>query len=72
MSTTSIISEVRAAEGGHWGPDFRSDVHVRVEPRESDGIEITLESRVETYYGEAIVSAHRPPVTRASRKRGRC
>lgn len=59
MSTPSIISEVRAAEGGHCGPDNRSDIHVRVEPRESDGIEITLESRVEAYYGEAILAQAR-------------
>lgn len=39
---------------GHYGPDIRSDVQVRIEPRESGGIAIELASRVLPYYGESI------------------
>jgi len=45
---------VGAGEAGHWGQEIRSDVHVRIEPRECGGIELELESRVKPYYGEAI------------------
>jgi len=41
-------------EAGHSGPDIRSDLRVQIEPRERGGIEIEIESRVKTYYGEAI------------------
>ena len=44
----------RAAEAGHWGPDVRSDLHVAIEPRDSGGIDLGLESRVAPYYGDAI------------------
>ncbi len=43
-----------AGEAGHWGPDIRSDLHVRIEPRERGGIDINLESRVKPYYGDSI------------------
>jgi citrate lyase subunit beta / citryl-CoA lyase len=59
LSTGSIASKLITAEAGNWGPDIRSDAHVRIEPRESDGIEITLESRVEPYYGESILAQAR-------------
>jgi citrate lyase subunit beta / citryl-CoA lyase len=42
------------ASAGHWGPEIRSDVHVRIEPLERGGIAIELESRVKPYYGDAI------------------
>jgi citrate lyase subunit beta/citryl-CoA lyase len=42
------------AEAGHCGPEIRSDIHVRVEPRDRGGVEIKLESRVKPYYGESI------------------
>ena len=45
---------VGAGEAGHWGQEIRSDVHVRIEPRECGGIELELESRVKPYYGQAI------------------
>jgi len=41
-------------EAGHSGQDIRSDLRTRIEPRERGGIEIEIESRVKTYYGEAI------------------
>jgi citrate lyase subunit beta / citryl-CoA lyase len=59
MSTASIAQTMRPAEAGNWGPETRSDTHVRIEPRESDGVEIVLESRVEPYYGESILAQAR-------------
>jgi citrate lyase subunit beta / citryl-CoA lyase len=41
-------------EAGHWGTDVRSDLHVAVEPCQTGGIEIELQSRVAPYYGQAI------------------
>ncbi len=41
-------------EAGHLGQEIRSDIHVRIEPREHDGIDIELESRVKPYYGDSI------------------
>jgi citrate lyase subunit beta / citryl-CoA lyase len=49
-----LAAETRAGEAGHWGPEIRSDLHVRIEPRERGGINIELESRVKPYYGDAI------------------
>ena len=46
---------VAAGEAGHSGAEIRSDVHVRIEPREHGGIAIELESRVKPYYGDAIL-----------------
>ena len=54
MSTAIHIS-TKAAEAGHWGQDIRSDLHVAIEPRESGGLEIALESRVSLYYGDSIL-----------------
>jgi len=51
---TFAIETQHAGEAGHCGPEIRSDVHVRIEPRERGGIDIELESRVKPYYGEAI------------------
>ena len=49
----------KSAEAGHWGKDVRSDLHVAVEPRDSGGIELGLESRVAPYYGDAILAQAR-------------
>ena len=49
----------RPAEAGHWGKEIRSDLHVAIEPRDSGGLEVGLESRVAPYYGEAILSQTR-------------
>jgi citrate lyase subunit beta/citryl-CoA lyase len=46
--------ETRVGEAGHFGAEIRSDVHVRIEPREQGGIHIELASRVAPYYGESI------------------
>ena len=49
----------RSGQAGHWGTDVRSDVHVALEPRDSGGLEISLESRVAPYYGSAILEQAR-------------
>ncbi|HET7443002.1 MAG TPA: aldolase/citrate lyase family protein [Terriglobales bacterium] len=54
MSSAKEKKTTQAAEAGHWGKDVRSDLHVSVEPRQSGGLEISLESRVAPYYGDAI------------------
>jgi citrate lyase subunit beta/citryl-CoA lyase len=56
MKSSAETKEVRSAEAGHWGKDIRSDLHVTLEPRDSGGLEIILESRVAAYYGDAIVA----------------
>jgi citrate lyase subunit beta/citryl-CoA lyase len=48
-----------SAEAGRWGNDIRSDLHVAIEPRDSGGIELSLQSRVATYYGDAILAQAR-------------
>ena len=53
----NVGTETRAwqiGEAGHYGSEIRSDVHVRIEPRDEGGIAIELESRVRPYYGDAI------------------
>jgi len=50
----TVATETRIGEAGHCGADIRSDLHVRIEPRERGGIAVELESRVKTYYGESI------------------
>jgi citrate lyase subunit beta / citryl-CoA lyase len=47
-------SITKNAEAGHYGKDIRSDLHVAIEPHDSGGLEIALESRVAPYYGDAI------------------
>ena len=46
--------EMAAGEAGHSGAEIRSDVQVRVEPRERGGVDIAIESRVQAYYGTSI------------------
>lgn len=48
-----------SAEAGHWGKDIRSDLHVAFEARDNGGIEISLESRVAPYYGQAVMEQAR-------------
>lgn len=50
----TVATELRIGEAGHAGPDIRSDLHVRIEPHDSGGVKISLESRVQPYYGESI------------------
>ena len=44
----------RVGMAGRRGEGVRSDLWVSVHPRESGGIELSLASRVEPYYGDAI------------------
>ncbi len=48
-----------SGEAGHCGRDVRSDLHVAIEARDGGGIEITMQSRVVPYYGEAILAQAR-------------
>lgn len=50
----SIATEIRTGIAGHCGPDVRSDLQVRIEICERGGIVVEIESRVKTYYGDAI------------------
>jgi citrate lyase subunit beta/citryl-CoA lyase len=54
MSNAMMNDVVSAGVAGHYGPEVRSDLHVRIEPHQRGGLEIKLESRVETYYGDSI------------------
>jgi len=54
MSNAVESKALSGGEAGHWGTDIRSDLHVRIEPRERGGIDIELESRVKPYYGDSI------------------
>ena len=56
MSHVADSLAVAAGEAGHWGAEIRSDLHVRIEPRQHGGISIELASRVEPYYGDSIRS----------------
>ena len=59
MSSVNTSASAHPAEAGHWGKDIRSDLHVSIEPRDSGGLEITLESRVGLYYGSSILTQTR-------------
>src|ERR1700758_4996578 len=50
----TVGTEIRIGEAGHSGPEIRSDLYVRIEPRDSGGLHIELQSRVEAYYGDSI------------------
>ena len=50
----TLATETHTAEAGHAGNGIRSDLLVRIEPRETGGIQIDLESRVKPYYGDSI------------------
>jgi citrate lyase subunit beta/citryl-CoA lyase len=59
MSSVVETTPPRFAEAGHWGKEVRSDVHVAFEARDGGDVEISLESRVEPYYGSAILEQTR-------------
>ena len=54
-----MTAAIHPAEAGHWGKDVRSDLHVSVEPRDTGGLEVGLESRVAPYYGDSILAQTR-------------
>ena len=49
-----VDREMATGEAGHSGAEIRSDVQVRVEPRDRGGVDIAIESRVLPYYGNSI------------------
>ncbi len=51
---TQVAENIAVGEAGHSGPDIRSDLQVRIEPRESGGLNLDIESRVQFCYGSAI------------------
>ncbi len=54
MPAAAETSRLRRGEAGRAGSEVRSDLHVTFEARTGGGIEISLRSRVELYYGEVI------------------
>jgi citrate lyase gamma subunit len=54
MSSGIETATRHVGEAGNSGPEIRSDVQVLIESRLRGGIDIELESRVKSYYGEAI------------------
>jgi citrate lyase subunit beta / citryl-CoA lyase len=50
----TVASETRTGESGHSGADIRSDLRVRIEPRDRGSIQVEIESRVQPYYGDSI------------------
>ncbi len=55
MSDVMVSHGISAGEAGHCGAEIRSDLQVRIEPRERGGIAVELESRVKPYYGDSIL-----------------
>lgn len=49
-----IATETRTGTAGHCGPEVRSDLQVRIDIHETGGVSVEIESRVKTYYGDAI------------------
>ena len=54
MNESALQTGSMAGVAGHYGPDVRSDLQVRIEPGSSGGIRVDLASRVEPYYGDLI------------------
>ncbi len=54
MSDVVVSSMVSEGTAGHCGPEVRSDLRVRLEPKDRGGLDIEIESRVKTYYGDSI------------------
>src|SRR5579864_970213 len=50
----TVAISTQAGEAGHCGAEIRSDLRVRLEPRERGGLQIQIASRVEVYYGDLI------------------
>jgi citrate lyase subunit beta/citryl-CoA lyase len=71
LMSSSTETAARSAEAGHWGKDVRSDAHVVFQALETGGTEISLESRVGPYYGDAIVKQAREVVTALGVKHAR-
>lgn len=50
----TVAGQIQAGEAGHCGAEIRSDLRVRIEIRSSGGIHTEIDSRVKTFYGDAI------------------
>ena len=59
MSSAAEIKPSHSAQAGHCGDGVRSDVHVSFDARDNGGIELSLESRVAPYFGDAILEQAR-------------
>ena len=49
-----IVAAHTEGIAGHCGPEIRSDLQVRIEGVDRGGLEIDIQSRVQTYYGDSI------------------
>jgi citrate lyase subunit beta / citryl-CoA lyase len=54
MSHIIVQTRLRSANAGHSGGAVRSDCCVTVEPSTSGGVQLSVKSRVMTYYGNSI------------------
>jgi citrate lyase subunit beta / citryl-CoA lyase len=54
MSNATIGSQLQGAAAGHCGGSVRSDCRVSIEPTTSGGIQLSVKSRVASYYGDSI------------------
>lgn len=54
MNDVGVSDMILVGIAGHCGPEIRSDLQVRLEPKDRGGLEIEIWSRVETYYGDLI------------------
>ncbi len=59
MTNAAQEKSAGLGEAGHCGKDVRSDLHVAIESRDGGGLEITMQSRVASYYGDAILAQAR-------------
>ena len=54
MNDVGVSDVISVGVAGHCGPEIRSDLQVRLEPKDRGGLQIEIRSRVETYYGDLI------------------
>jgi len=59
MTNAAQEKSAGLGEAGNCGKDVRSDLHVAFEARDSGGLEITMQSRVASYYGDSILAQAR-------------
>jgi citrate lyase subunit beta / citryl-CoA lyase len=59
MTSSAQEKSAGLGEAGHCGKGVRSDLHVAIEARDSGGLEVTMQSRVAPYYGDAILAQAR-------------
>src|SRR5882724_6489310 len=59
MTGSAQEKSAGVGEAGHCGKDVRSDLHVGIVARDGGGLEITMQSRVASYYGDSILAQAR-------------